>query len=116
VKDLKTYECALLAAIINSPGRYNPFKNEKSALERRQLVLEKMLELDYIDARSFESWKAQALPKKPIERLSEPAPYYTQAVFRELQENKINTDKGLKVYTYLNEGAQELAQVEVLKR
>lgn len=114
VKDLKLNECALLAAIINNPGRYNPFRKEEAAKKRRQLVLEKMLEVGFIDKNSEQAAANTSLPSKPIERLSEPAPYYTQAVFRELSENNIDISKGLKVYTYLNESAQEAAQKRVL--
>ncbi len=115
LSDLELSECALLAAVLNSPGRYNPFNKKEAALSRRKLVLEKMLEENYITQRQLDQANNQELPSRPKTRLSEPAPYYTQAVFRELEENGIDTSNGLKVYTYLNEGAQEAAQQSIVE-
>src|SRR5690606_33675867 len=42
ISELDLKECSLLAAIINSPGRYNPFANPDNAMTRRKLVLERM--------------------------------------------------------------------------
>ncbi|HWU42247.1 MAG TPA: biosynthetic peptidoglycan transglycosylase, partial [Bdellovibrio sp.] len=41
VSDLDLSECSLIAAIINNPGLYNPFKKPANAVNRRHLVLEK---------------------------------------------------------------------------
>ncbi|MDR3330788.1 MAG: transglycosylase domain-containing protein, partial [Endomicrobium sp.] len=47
-KDLNLAECATLAAIPKSPNYYNPFKNTKASITRRNLVLLKMKKLGYI--------------------------------------------------------------------
>ena len=107
---LDLHQCALLAGIINSPGRFNPFRNPDNAKQRREKVLNRMVEVGFLDEVDANIAKRQALPNRPVERLSEPAAYYTQAVFRELDELGIENDDGLKVYTSLNEGAQEYAQ------
>jgi len=44
ISKLNLNECSLLAAIINSPGLYNPFTRPESAIKRRRRVLTKMLE------------------------------------------------------------------------
>lgn len=108
-------ECALLAAIINSPGRFNPSKNPENAKNRRHLVLERMLKNEYITQEGFDLATAAPLPPKPIERLGEPAAYYTQAVFRELNQMGIDESDGLRVFTQLNETAQDQAQRFTLK-
>ena len=46
--DLTLSESALLAGIINLPGVYDPFIDPKSAKDRRNVVLHKMLEYGYI--------------------------------------------------------------------
>ena len=74
-----------------------------------------MLESGFINESTKLEAENRRLPKKPMDRLSEPAPYYTQAVFRELKKQNISTADGLKVYTYLNESAQEKAQKLVTK-
>ncbi len=47
-KDLTLSECAALAAIVKAPEQYRPDKKPDSNRQRRQTVLNKMLELGYI--------------------------------------------------------------------
>jgi penicillin-binding protein 1B len=49
VSALSLGESALLAGMIRSPGRYNPFVHPERARERRGVVLEAMLRLGFID-------------------------------------------------------------------
>lgn len=107
---LQLHQCALLAAIINSPGRFNPFTQPDNAIKRREKVLNRMVEVGFLDQEAADLAKTKALPTRPVERLSEPAAYYTQAVFRELEKLGIDSSDGLKVFTSLNESAQEFAQ------
>src|SRR5258708_20174885 len=44
IKNLNLQECALLAAIIQAPSRLTPFRHPDQALERRNLVLQSMVE------------------------------------------------------------------------
>jgi penicillin-binding protein 1B len=46
--------------------------------------------------------------------LSEPAPYFVQAVFRFLSENNISVESGLRIFTTLDVEAQEIAQRAVI--
>ena len=48
VEELKPWEAALLAGIIQSPTDYNPVTDPTAALERRNVVLAQMLEQHYI--------------------------------------------------------------------
>ena len=50
VQQLSIAESALLAGMVKNPGLYDPLKNPKTALSRRNLVLDKMGELAYITA------------------------------------------------------------------
>ncbi len=56
VSDLNLAECALLAGITNSPGKYNPFteKGRKNAKERQETILGKMLELGKISQDEYD--------------------------------------------------------------
>lgn len=42
IQDLNLSECSLLAAVLNSPGNFDPFRKPENALKRRGLVLSKM--------------------------------------------------------------------------
>ena len=49
ISDLDYDEASLLAALPKAPSRYNPYKNEKLAKFRRDLVLKNLLDNNYID-------------------------------------------------------------------
>ncbi len=115
IEKLNLSECALLAAVVNSPGRYNPFTKAEPSLARRNLVLTKMAGLNMIDPSTLEKTLSQPLPKRPPRLLTEPAPYFVQAVLKKIQELKIDTQNGLKIYTTLNISAQELTQTRLLE-
>ena len=114
LNDLSLAECSLLAAIINSPGRYNPFSQPERAMTRRNLVLDRMVETQMIDLQEAQAAKQIPLPKESRLRLTEPAPYFVQAIYRELSRLGISTENGLKIYSTLDVVAQDLAQRHVL--
>lgn len=56
-KDLSLEECAFLAGINHSPNSYNPFQDidrSEKIKKRTKLVLDKMLELEYISNEDYE--------------------------------------------------------------
>lgn len=107
--DLNLQECALVAGILNSPGLFNPFKHPDKALQRRAKVLHEMVALNMITEEEANFANASKLPSLPRRSLTEPAPYFVQAVRRELSRQEIDETEGLKVYTSLNLRAQEAA-------
>ena len=72
-----------------------------------------MAELHFIDAQKQKEADAFPLPKTPERNLTEPAPYFVQAVRRELETRSINTEEGARIYTSLNLRSQEAAQQAV---
>ena len=113
LKDLNLPECALLAGVLNGPGIYDPVKHPDKAIKRRTRVLERMAELAFIDQAKQTEANAYPLPLKPQRSLTEPAPYFVQAVRRDLIAQNISTDDGARIYTTLNLRAQEAAQQAV---
>lgn len=107
--DLNLSECSLLAAIVNSPGLYNPFKKPANAEKRRSLVLQKMKDLAFISPEEESEAGRFPLPTTPRSLASETAPYYLDAVRKQLEGQNINPD-GLKIYTALDLDAQDVAQ------
>lgn len=59
-------EAAMLAGLVQSPIRYDPFKSKKAAKERRDIVIGDMLSLGYITAR--QATVAKASPVKTIQK------------------------------------------------
>ena len=53
-KDLTIAQSAFLCAIPNSPGLYDPYKNPRNTLRRRNKILEKMYQQKYISKSQYE--------------------------------------------------------------
>ncbi len=113
LKDLSLDQCALTAALVNGPGLYNPFTHPENAMKRRARVLDRMLELKLITPEQAQTAKASPLPKSVRQSLSEPAPYFVNAVRKQLEKDDIDQSDGLRVYTTLNLRAQEAAHQAV---
>ena len=54
VRDLELHESALLAGLPQAPSQYNPFRNPTAAIERRNEVLEQMLDNGYITQAEYQ--------------------------------------------------------------
>ncbi|MEN0060301.1 MAG: transglycosylase domain-containing protein, partial [Bdellovibrio sp.] len=109
VSNLELHECSLLAAIVNSPGLFNPFKQPVNAERRRHLVLDKMKELNFISQEEADRADRFPLPEEPRTLALETAPYYLDAVRKQLLGAGLNPE-GLKIYTALDLEAQDVAQ------
>lgn len=107
--ELNVSECALLAAILNGPGVYDPWNKKEKAVKRRTLVLTKMRELGYISEVEFANAQEAALPLARPRQAAETAPYYIDAARKELIHNKVSLDQ-VKIYTNLNLELQQVAQ------
>ena len=118
IDELNYEEAALLAALPKAPSRYNPYKNEKVAKFRRDLVLKNLLENKYIDKESFVNLKKKEINLKKRKKIFlEDSRYYVEEVRKDIV-NKLGYDKvykdGLNIKTPLNLNLQEIAS-EVLR-
>ncbi len=113
LKKLKAHECALLAGIVPSPGRFNPFSQTQKALSRRNMILNKMNEQAVISEEELETSKAKALPSPDTPPTQ--ASYFVQAVDKELKNLNIDLNQDLKVYTTINLNIQNKAH-QTIKR
>lgn len=93
-KDLTLSECAVLAAIPQSPTRYNPISHPEYNAERRATVLEKMLDQGYITEEAYQ----EALADPVYDRIqehdstqtdSQPYSYFTDELLSEIKEDLI---------------------------
>lgn len=116
-------EAALLVGMINGPGVYNPRRNPKASLDRRNLVISRMVESGNISA--AEGAQLQALPiklnyKKRDEEIGY-APYFREVlrdevknVLKGLQKPDGSSydiyEEGLKIYTTINPAMQIIAE------
>lgn len=61
LEDLSAAECALLAAIPQSPTRFNPLRNVEAIRPRQQRILDKMQELGWLTAEQVVQAKAERI-------------------------------------------------------
>lgn len=84
--ELTLSEAAYIAALPKGPNNYHPFRRPKAAIDRRNWVLDRMLENGYITAELANESKEQNLNVVPRQSGSQlfSAEYFTEEVRREL--------------------------------
>ena len=113
INDLNYVEAALLAALPKAPSRYNPYKNIKIAKFRRDLVLNNLLENNYInkeDHKKFANTKIILKKRKKI--FLEDTRYYVEDIRKKIvyQFGYDNVYKqGFNIKTPLNLSLQNIA-------
>jgi len=112
VNQLDLSECALLAGLIQSPSRLNPFRHPERAIDRRNLVLDSMVETGAITKEQAEAAKAEQLHLVPASVDASEAPYFVDLVHDQLTQRLGDRDfnrEGLRIYTSLDPDLQRLA-------
>ena len=114
--ELSLEESALIVGLAPSPGNYSPFVNPDAALRRRDVVLSRMAEEDFITTEEFERAKSVPLQLRRRGPSGNVAPYFVEEV-RQYLEEKYGATRiyrgGLRVHTTLNSGMQEQANRSV---
>jgi penicillin-binding protein 1B len=112
VRQLDLAECALLAGMIQSPNRLNPFRHPDRAIERRNLVLDSMVETGAITKERAEAAKQEQLHLVPGSVDASEAPYFVDLVHEQLTQKLGDRDfnrEGLRIYTSLDPDLQRAA-------
>lgn len=118
-KDVSLAQAAYLAAIPKAPTYYSPYRKNKKELDKRKdLVLDRMLELKFVSQEEVNAAKKEAVIFLPPETGSIKAPHFVEFVKYYL-ENKYGKEeilsKGLKVITTLDWELEEKAE-EIIKK
>ncbi|MGD0911190.1 MAG: PBP1A family penicillin-binding protein [Terracidiphilus sp.] len=112
VQQLSLSECALLAGVIQSPSRLNPFRHADRAFDRRNLVLDSMVETGAITTDEAEDAKREPLHLAPGSVDASEAPYFVDLVHDQLLQRLGDRDfnrEGLRIYTSLDPDLQRVA-------
>ena len=125
---LNVEEAALLIGMINAPTKYNPNRNPKLALERRNLVLNRMASQKYITDEQAEQLKAMPVVTnfKKLDENNGLGPYFRMNLGEFMKKwckehKKNNGDNynlyrdGLKIYTTINPRMQYYAEEAVAR-
>jgi penicillin-binding protein 1B len=116
LKDATLPEAALIAGIIQGPSRLSPYRHPERALERRNLVLEAMVDTHAITREQAEKAKATPLKLAPPNVEASDAPYFVDMVRDQLvskfSETELN-DSSYRIYTTLDPDLQKAAAQSV---
>ncbi len=116
VRQLDLAECALLAGIIQRPNYFNPFRHADRTIDRRNLVLDSMVETGAITKDQAERAKAEPLHLSAASVDASEAPYFVDLVrdqlVQKLGERDFNRE-GLRIYTSLDPDLQREATAAV---
>jgi penicillin-binding protein 1B len=116
VKNLTLPECALIAGIIQRPSYLSPYRHPERALERRNLVLDSMVETGAITRDQADRAKATPLKLAPPNVEASDAPYFVDLVKDQLSSQFSETDlnqQALRVYTTIDPDLQRAASEAV---
>jgi penicillin-binding protein 1A len=115
VHELSIAEAAYLAGLPKAPNNYNPFRQRDRAIERRNYVIDRMVEDEYITPQDGEKAKKEPLTvtPRPTGAHVYEAEYFAEEVRREIYERygeKKLYEGGLSVRTTLDPKLQEIAR------
>ena len=118
LQELDLADLALLAGINNGPSYYNPIRNPKRALKRRDLVLKTMFDQSLIDELQYEKAIAQSLNISPSASRAAPLSYpsFMGFIRNNLQDDYKQDDllsDGLQIHTTLNPRIQQTLEQAV---
>jgi penicillin-binding protein 1A len=112
VGELSLAQCAMLAALPKAPSRINPITSPERAMDRRDYVLGRMLDLGYIDDAEYQQAKSErntAFYHGATTEIS--APYLAEMVRKDMlaRFGESAYTGGYEVYTTINSGFQTAA-------
>jgi penicillin-binding protein 1B len=116
VGQLDLSDCALLAGMIQRPNYFSPFRHGDRAIDRRNLVLDSMVEMGAITKDQAEHAKAEPLHLGTQSVDASEAPYFVDLVHEQLMQKLGERDfnrEGLRIYTSLDPDLQREATAAV---
>ena len=112
LKDINLPEAALLAGLIQAPSYLSPYRHPERALERRNIVIESMLDTRAITREQADKAKATPLKLAPPNVEASDAPYFMDMVrdtiVNKLNEHEVN-EQEYRIYTTLDPELQRAA-------
>ena len=112
-RELTLSECATLAGMLRSPNKLSPWRNRKACIDMRNVVLGRMLELDWIKRPAYESALAENLAVKNRSTIygeSYAVEFVRQQVTNLVGEEESVYGDGFRIYTTLDAKLQKTAE------
>ena len=113
LRELDLAQTATIAGLINSPNWLNPYRHPTRAMDRRNLVLDAMVETGAINSSEAERAKAEPMRLAPPNVDGSEAPYFVDLVHDQIVQRLGDTDTArsgsLRIYTSLDPSLQAAA-------
>ena len=116
VGQLDLAECAMLAGMVQRPNYFNPFRHPDRTIDRRNLVLDSMVETGAITKDQAERAKDEPIHLSAASVDASEAPYFVDLVHDQLLQKLGERDfnrEGLRIYTSLDPDLQRAATTAV---
>lgn len=112
LKDITLPEAALLAGLIQAPSYLSPYRHPERALDRRNIVLDAMVDTHAITREQADKAKAAPLKLAPPNVEASDAPYFVDLVrdtlISRFNERELN-EQSYRIYTTLDPDLQKAA-------
>ncbi len=112
LKDISLPEAALIAGLIQAPSALSPYRHPERALERRNRVIDGMVETGALTREEADKAKAVPIKLAPPNVEASDAPYFVDLVrdtlVSKFSEHDIN-DQAYRIYTTLDPDLQQAA-------
>jgi penicillin-binding protein 1A len=130
-EQLTVDEAAMLIGMLSGNARYNPRKNPKAAIERRNTVINRMVESNFLTEEEASKYKLKPIDLSNYRKLDENnglAPYFRDVIrdeFKKWCKDHKNPatgesfdlyEDGLRIYTTINPRMQLYAEEAVAKQ
>ena len=118
IREISLDQIALLVGMVKGPSLYNPWRNPKNALERRNVVLKLMLEHKMIGDELYQLLSQRPLGVQQKGQISRKYPSFIQTLQadlrRELGEHKMSSLLGARIFTTMDLKQQAQAENAVV--
>jgi penicillin-binding protein 1A len=118
LQDLNLAEAAMIAGLPKAPSKFNPIANPERALQRRNYVLRRMREVNYIPEQDYrDAMKLPISARYHSRDIEVYAPYVAEVIRTQLTEQYGDNvySMGLNVYTTIQAKHQQAANTALQK-
>jgi penicillin-binding protein 1B len=116
IEDITISEAATLAGMVKAPSTYALRKNLKKALERRDVVIQEMMDASFITADAAKEAKAQKIVVSTVNQHRQIAPHFMSQLESELSK-AIDMEgaiaSGISVFTGIDREYQQCAETAI---
>ncbi|WP_298633161.1 PBP1A family penicillin-binding protein [uncultured Umboniibacter sp.] len=117
IEELNLAQVAMIAGLPKGPSIFNPIVNPERALIRRDWILGRMLELDYINATAYNEAIAQPVTASIHDVVVDVQAPYIAEIARQFAEETYGSSyqsSGYRIYTTIDSELQQVAQQSVI--